>query len=286
MKVYIVNAFTRDNAGGSPTGVVADASGLSGAEMQAIARQTGVSHTAFVTADSSPEATVSIRFFTPGEEILNCGHGTIAAHYVRAVQLQLQGDHIIYQQAKAGLQQVIIRQQGTQLFIYLRQNQIQFTDVPPVVKDRLLAVTGLLETDLAAGFPVVMASPGANRFLAGLHSRERLYDINPDFSQLRQLCDENQALGCFVWHLSGNDASARMFAPSIGVNEDIINGNSSGCLGAYLLQRQGLEQLDLAVYQGEPQHCPGVVNVQVRKNGAAYNTLIGGTAAITGEILL
>jgi predicted PhzF superfamily epimerase YddE/YHI9 len=42
-------------------------------------------------------------------------------------------------------------------------------------------------------------------------------------------------LGCFVDALTGPGvAAARMFAPAIGVPEDIANANSTGCLAAHL----------------------------------------------------
>lgn len=75
-----------------------------------------------------------------------------------------------------------------------------------------------------------------------------------------------------------------MFAPAIGVNEDIINGNSSGCLGTWMLHCIGGNRLELRVTQGQLFDRLSEVRVLVTKEGNRYSTVIGGTARITGEM--
>ena len=72
----IVNAFIDGTAGGNPAGVVLDADTLTTEQKLHIARQLGLSETAFVS--SSQSATVKLEFFTPTRQIPHCGHATIA----------------------------------------------------------------------------------------------------------------------------------------------------------------------------------------------------------------
>lgn len=74
--VHIVNAFTDDDAGGNPAGVVLEAGWMTHAQKLDAARQVGLSETAFVSA--SNVATIKLEFFTPTKQIAHCGHATIA----------------------------------------------------------------------------------------------------------------------------------------------------------------------------------------------------------------
>src|SRR5258706_3203685 len=71
-----IDGFTSQPFGGNPAGVVLDASGLSDAQMQAIAKEMNASETAFLTP--SKTADYRLRWFTPGEEVTFCGHATVA----------------------------------------------------------------------------------------------------------------------------------------------------------------------------------------------------------------
>jgi PhzF family phenazine biosynthesis protein len=69
--------------------VVANADGLTDSQMQAIARELNNAETAFILSPTSPDHDVWIRFFTPTTEVPSCGHATISAHYVRALEKKL-----------------------------------------------------------------------------------------------------------------------------------------------------------------------------------------------------
>jgi len=61
-RVYQVDAFTTEKFRGNPAGVVANADGLSVAQMQMIARELNNSETAFILAPAGPDHDVWIRF--------------------------------------------------------------------------------------------------------------------------------------------------------------------------------------------------------------------------------
>jgi len=87
--VYQIDAFTKDLFKGNPAGVVSNADGLTESEMQAIARELNNAETAFILSPTASDHDVWIRFFTPTTEVPSCGHATIAAHYVRALEKDL-----------------------------------------------------------------------------------------------------------------------------------------------------------------------------------------------------
>lgn len=289
--LYIVAAFSDDPNAGSPTGVVLDAGHLSNQEMQAVANQSGCSHTAFLSAFAEE---VGIRFFTPTGEIKNCAHATIAAHWLRARERGFGGDFAVKQRTQAGVQDVVVQRDDRGIQVSFSQNVLNFEGVDRTTRADLVAILGLPDTALEPQFPVILASPGALRFLVGINARPVLEGLKPDFAALKALCERLDSIGCFVYTAgaltSPVDVHARMFAPAIGVDEDAINGNSSGCLGAYLLRldtenRFGGE-LHLRVHQGQAFDRSGMVQVRARNVGRNVETIIGGTAALVAQTVI
>lgn len=88
-KIYQVDSFTNDKFCGNPAGVVSNADGLTDEQMQKIARELNNSETAFIFSPNFSDHDVWVRFFTPTVEVPSCGHATIAAHYVRAIENNL-----------------------------------------------------------------------------------------------------------------------------------------------------------------------------------------------------
>lgn len=64
--VKIISAFDRQGSGGNPAGIVFDADTLNNEQKQAIAKQIGLSETAFV----STVADYRFEFFTPEKQFL------------------------------------------------------------------------------------------------------------------------------------------------------------------------------------------------------------------------
>lgn len=283
--IYEVTAFSDDATSGSPTGVVFNSVDLSDIQMQSIAGQLNVSHTAFVR--ESGENEVSIRFFTPQCEINNCGHATIAAHWLRHA-LNEDNSTTTIQRTRKGIQEVNIHHKNDKISVHFKQNEIAFTSIDADILSELLAALNITSDDLNHTYPVILASPGAERFLVGLQSPDTLKTLKPDISRVRKLCERNNAIGCFVYTIdpesSSTQAHGRMFAPAIGIDEDIINGNSSGCLGAYLIHLDSAcNELVLNVHQGMTARRPGTVMVNARRHQGKIVTRIGGTATLLSE---
>ena len=74
--IHIINAFSVDNQGGNPAGVVLNADSISSEQKQRIAAKAKLSEIAFVSR--STVADFKLDFFTPNRQIAHCGHATIA----------------------------------------------------------------------------------------------------------------------------------------------------------------------------------------------------------------
>ena len=262
------------------------------AGMQKIADQSGCSHTAFVTELGQGSEEANIRFFTPGGEIKNCAHATIAAYYLRAIQPSAADAYSIKQRTLSGLQDVEIRHHQDVISVYFKQDAVTFSTVEPEITSQLLAALKLPAKSLDSRYPIVLASPGSNRFTVAVKDEVVMNALQPDIAKLKALCTHFDSIGCFVFVMESlpttasnevskaSAANARMFAPNIGVDEDIINGNSSGCLAAYLLRlNPSASEIDLSVRQGQNFNRLGTVMVNARRLGSQIETWVGGRAA-------
>jgi len=286
--VYEINAFSNQPNQGSPTGVVLIADDLTADDMQQLARKVPYSHTAFLTeAPQTDLYDVKIRFFTARGELRNCGHATIAAHWLRAHQQAINQKTVVLQETLSGIQSIEIHADDNGLSVHFEQNAIVITPLPNYAKLALLDCLHITDEELHPSYPPVLASPGTSRFLVGVKSKAILNRIKPNFPRLKALCEEIHCLGCFMYAIEETTpvrAIGRMFAPTIGVNEDIINGNSSGCLAAFLLHHQTtMKHIKLEVQQGHLFNRAGMVLVSAHRDNASIQTTVGGAGFLVGH---
>jgi predicted PhzF superfamily epimerase YddE/YHI9 len=71
-----------------------------------------------------------------------------------------------------------------------------------------------------------------------------------------------------------------MFAPAIGVDEDVANANSTGCLAAHLLDTTGAQTVAIEVEQGDSLRRPASVLASARRGPAGITTRVGGLAVV------
>ena len=79
-----LDVFTSEPFGGNPLAVFPEATGLSDAEMQNIARELNLSETTFVLPSAQPPAQYRVRIFTPINELPLAGHPVVGTHFLLA----------------------------------------------------------------------------------------------------------------------------------------------------------------------------------------------------------
>ncbi len=77
IEYMIYDVFTEKALTGNQLGVILDASGLSGVQMQAIAREFNIAETIFFLPPDKPEHAAKVRIFMPLGELPFAGHPTI-----------------------------------------------------------------------------------------------------------------------------------------------------------------------------------------------------------------
>ncbi|WP_105615420.1 PhzF family isomerase [Vallitalea okinawensis] len=270
-RLYQIDSFTKEKFTGNPAGVVTNADGLSESEMQKIARELNNSETAFIFSSDSTDHDVYIRYFTPVNEVPICGHATIAAHYARAVENNLNTTRI-KQKSGVGILPVDIIKTKDDYKIVMTQGKIEFGNyIEGVNKEALLLAIGISEEDLLENCPIQIASTGHSKVMIGIRSSTKLNHLGPDYNALSKLSEIIGSNGYYVFTLDSPSKNifvkGRMFAPAIGINEDPVTGNANGPLGAYLVHHKLVKHkgafFKFKAKQGEAIGRSGIIEVEV-----------------------
>ena len=279
MLITIVNACLRDGGGGSPTAVL-ETESLTELECLQVPKLTGVSHAAFVGDRDGPA--ISLRFFTATGELPACGHGTVAAlaflaeHAARdrlQVTLRASKRSFAGEATSAGDHVSAAFDAGA---VDLREAT---ADERGLVVEALGSDPEILEPEIC------VASLGRPRLLVPVPTRTALARLQPDNDRLRDACDRLGLLGCYVHTVPTTEGhlAARMFAPSIGVPEDIANANSTACLAARLAQRD-MTRID--VDMGDSVGSPATITATTARTERGTQVRVGGTAKVLRTLRL
>ena len=257
--------------------MVSEAS-LSDAQRCAIPVAVGTSHVVFISTEehTSGHPSVSLRFFTAAGELPACGHGTVAALAVLAQRARTLGYEAVL---RSGGRTFLGRADGgaDRYEAAFDPGPVELCTPPTADSEAILSALGIDPGEASARCRV--ASVGRPRMLVQVSDRAVLADLAPDMSRLREACDRRDLLGCYVYTTPSPDgrAAARMFAPSIGVPEDIANANSTACLAAHVAD-QGFSALD--VDMGDSLGEPSAIAATIRPGPEGPLVRVGGTATI------
>jgi trans-2,3-dihydro-3-hydroxyanthranilate isomerase len=251
---------------------------LSEAERRRVAEVAGTSHAVFVSIDDEQRAhtAASLRFFTVTGELPACGHGTVAAlAFLAERSARAEREVTLHAAGRSFAGRAAPDEHGT--FAEFDPGQVHL-DTRVEEYDLVLDALGR-HPDIVAS-DVCVASVGRPRLLVPISNPSALAEVRPDYDRLRDACDRLGLLGCYVHSLpsSGDRLAARMFAPSIGVPEDIANANSTACLAARLAQRG---RLRISVDMGDSLSRPATITATARDTPSGLQIRVGGAAKVT-----
>ncbi|MFF0135608.1 PhzF family phenazine biosynthesis protein [Streptomyces sp. NPDC005227] len=283
LPVTIVSACLRDGRGGSPTAVLTEAP-LSDDERRRVPALAGTSHAVFVSVhDSRPRGSVvSLRFFTAEGELPACGHGTVAALAFLTGRAD-DGECRATVHAGGRVFSGWSVRWTTQVEATFDPGAVDLREPTVIECDLVLPALGVTSGTLAPG--TCVASVGRSRLLVPVATRSALAALSPDFDRLRTACDRLGLLCCYAYTVPTptGRVAARMFAPSIGVAEDIANANSTACLAAHLARRG---DTDIAVDMGDALGSPSTITATAWHDESGLLLRLGGAATIARTIRL
>lgn len=287
--LYQIDSFTKEKLTGNPAGVITNADGLTDCQMQKIARELNNSETAFIFPSNNDKYDVHVRFFTPTNEVPICGHATIAAHYARAIENDLDTSRV-YHKTGAGILPVDIIKENQDYKIVMTQGKIEFGNIiDGINKEELLKALNIKNSDLLKNYKIQIVSTGHSKVMVGIKSIETLNALKPDYTLLSKLSENIKCNGYYVFTVNEEDSDilvhGRMFAPAIGINEDPVTGNANGPLGAYLVHHKLVQNNESSfkfkAVQGEAIKRAGIIEVEVKvENMEPVEVKVSGNAVI------
>ena len=285
----LLDVFSARPYAGSALAVLPEAQGLSAEQMQGIAREFGLTATAFVRPARSSGHTHRLRVFTAAKELPFAGHATIGA----ALTLAMEGDEraeFVFEE-DAGPVQVSMRPgpgAGTAWMWAPRLPEVGPDPPPPVA---LAALLSLKVTDLLAGaWRPAAVSAGLPFLVVPVRDLDALRRVRLDMARWREMLQNWWAAQVYVVTPmeAGRDLyfRARTFAPGIGIDEDPAGGAAASALPAWLVPRLKPADgpLSFVIEQGIEMGRPSTLAVEVDvKGGAIASVRVGGAAVTVAE---
>jgi PhzF family phenazine biosynthesis protein len=248
----------------------------------------GASHAVFLSDDRSAadgpaheRPVVSARFFTTEGELPACGHGTVAAPAFLAAHAGRKECRVDVRVSGRVIRGRAVRGTSSSVHVTFEAGPIDLREPTSRELALLLPVLGL---PAAVSSGACVATLGRPRLLVPVTDRSVLAALSPAPDRLAAACDRLGLLGCFAHSPVSATArvEARVFAPSIGVPEDIANVNSSACLAAHLFARHGTTRID--VDMGDALGFPSTVTTGTGHGSPSPPVDITGAARI-GQVL-
>ena len=276
INVNIISAFVNptvnSGATGNPAGVVLDADALSQEQKLAIASQVGLSETAFVSQSNS--ADVKLEFFTPTKQIAHCGHATIATFSYLKQQGLVSGLHSS-KETIDGNRNIRL---GTES-VYMEQLAPKYQSLSDF-KMAVCSAIGLSENQ-TIGDPWLV-NTGNSFIIIEVNTWADLVAIQTDLDAISELSSQYDAIGFYVFTQDtlgqAVSATARMFAPAYGIEEESATGMAAGPLACYLHDKLGLKKTLIQIEQGRAMSipAPSLINVELDVDNHDVKGLMAG----------
>ena len=277
IKSYILNAFTKDNKGGNPAGVVLDTKGLTTKSMQAIATKLNFSETAFVLPSINSD--YEIKYFTPNEEVDVCGHATIATFSLLA-QIREISTKMYSIETKAGMLAVELHNNK---MVSLQQKLPEFLEILPC--EEICKSLNLDKEKLIPNLPIQIVSTGLRDIIIPVRRLSDLLNITPNMKTITEISKKHNVTGYHVFTLETlhhSTAHCRNFAPLFDIPEESATGTSNAALACYLIKHNQnyIKQNTFTFEQGYGMNQPSEIIVNVATNlGNITDVHIGGFAS-------
>lgn len=232
-----LDVFAAGPFSGNPLCVILDATALTDAEMQAIARETNLSETTFVLPATAEGATYRNRIFTPGGELDFAGHPTLGTAAAVAVGGRASGERLV-QETRFGLTPIELVGWPERLDRVVMEAPAPAVVAEPDPADVARALNLTPEQVTPNGLRPQAVRAGVTHLVIPVGSPEALAAIQPNTAALLELSRAHAVIGAYPFALlpAGGEAHARarLFAPLYGIPEDAATGSAAAPLGHYL----------------------------------------------------
>lgn len=290
-RVQIVSVFAAGRNGGNPAPIVIDASGMSDAEMQGIARAHGHESGFVVPAPEGSGCDFGLRFWVPNHEMSMCGHATVGAIWLLDHAGRLVRDHVTIWTGSGRVEARVTARGADGAMVEITQpaGTVEPLSDPVVSRDEILDILGIRGGELADR-PIWNACTSRVKTLIPLKSVSILDGLRPDFERIEQLCERIGSTGLYPYAPSDREAQivdARQFPKSSGYPEDAATGIAAAALSFGLLADAMVEASErpIKIRQGRAMKRPSEIDVRFRlEAGRPVGCWIGGSVRLENAL--
>ncbi|MDZ7796823.1 MAG: PhzF family phenazine biosynthesis protein [Candidatus Marinimicrobia bacterium] len=245
MKLYHADAFTDTLFGGNPAAVcLLPEEDIRDTDKARIAAEMNLSETAFVLIK---DGSVSLRWFTPEEEVDLCGHATLAAAHILWERSCFAETEVLRFSSRSGM--LTAKKIGDKIELDFPRLSVQKSKSAPKLKK-------------AFGFAPLYTGRNSTLYMIEIGDAGELRSLQPDLMALK-----NIEPGEFLITCRSDDPQydfmSRYFAPGIGIPEDPVTGSAHCYLAPYWSAKLGKKTL--AGFQASPRG--GVVECELAGEG-------------------
>lgn len=229
MNILKIAAFSHNNEGGNPAGIVLSDEMPSEDAMLRVAAEVGYSETAFLTP---VEGGWRVRYFAPEREVPFCGHATIASGAALGKHSGA-GEYRLF--LNDGEISISVEGDESNFNVALQSPETWSEIAPQALVDTVLGLFHLMRSDLNTAFPVSIAFAGARHLIIVLNDRSTLANMNYDFDAVKSIVLEQDLITISLL-VNESDTlfhSRNAFAYG-GVVEDPATGAAAAALAGYL----------------------------------------------------
>jgi PhzF family phenazine biosynthesis protein len=262
MNILRIAAFSQNNKGGNPAGVVICNEMPSEKEMLTIAKQVGYSETAFLTKVNDAWR---VRYFAPEMEVPFCGHATIASGAVLGENF---GEGVYKLVTNQDEITVSVSKSDQGAFIATLQSPQTWSEAAPSeYVENILKEFNLSAADLDTNYPVRFAFAGAKHLIVVLKTRQQLAEMSYHFERVKSLMQKEGLVTLdLLWMESYQRFHSRNPFPTGGVYEDPATGAAAAALAGYLRDIEWPGGNSFEILQGEDMGSPSRLIVQYTMN--------------------
>lgn len=284
-----LDVFTDTPLEGNQLAVFTDGRELSKEQMQAIARETGLSETTFILPrdpQTEKEKGVRVRIFTTDEELPFAGHPTLGTATV--LHRERGGDSVLLD-LDAGRIPVTFRDENGLPFGEMRQRDPEFLSFHR--PEEVAAATGLALSDIDDSLPIQTVSTGLPFTIVPVRAVAPLQNVNFVWSKAADYLERTQGRFFYFLARGGVRTHSDMHARMIFYNgEDPATGSAAGCAASWMVKHGVARPAQkVAIEQGVECKRPSRLVVSADKDGDKITDVrVGGNAVavMKGELSL
>ncbi|MEY4546289.1 MAG: hypothetical protein RL685_2484 [Pseudomonadota bacterium] len=287
----LVDVFTEQRFHGNPLAVFTDARGLNTELMQRIARELNHAETTFVFPPLDQAHDYSVRIFSPHAELPTSAHPSIGTAFALAHERMQPAaavapkQRLVFDESSGPVSVSMISPIST-----TKQDAPRFGARYPE-PHTAAAVLSLGMEDLLAGVPVQAVGSSLPYLLIPVSSLAALQRIRLRLDIWERTIRRFEAPHIYAFCMQasqpGSTATARMFAPALGITEAPASETACGPLAAYLVHYRLVPprpDQSFVFEQGAEIGRPSRIHVSAREiDGNLSELRIGGQCVLVGE---